>query len=793
MLVGKGDIYNNLFFSILVMRKICQILLLLFCILSSKESAAQCSSPPVFLGPDTSLCAGQTMVLTPGSVFSYDSYLWNTGSPAATKFVNAPGLYWVEATKFEANVIVNGDFEQGNTGFSTDYTVGTGGTYGQLSQEGTYAISTSPSLVHNNFNSCADHTPAPGTKMMIVNGAGTANTNVWCQTVPIQPNTDYHFVVWVSSALFDNNVAILQFSINGSPLGSTFSPSPSGCVWSQFFQVWNSGTNTSAQICILNQNTSVSGNDFMIDDITFRPICKSRDSIVVTYNPYPVVNLGADQNTCSGDIVTLDAQNSGANYVWDDGSNGQTRNVTATGNYSVTVTGPGGCSASDNVNVSFDNPPNAGLDTTMVYCNSIGGINLVSYLHPSADLNGVWESSNVALNGNLTTNGDINLSSLSGIYNLNYTKSANYCPTDTAKYTLHVNTQPNGGANNQDHVCNENGLVYDLNTLRTPIVPSPSYLWLEPTNLAVGAFNAQNGFLDLSNLAGDSYDFKYVELADSMCINDSVTIRMDVTENPQLAFVANHLTGCEALPVQFYNQSTYGSNSTHNWLFSNGVVSNASDSVEVLFEHAGLYTVELIITTDNLCSNNLMLTDYIEVFPKPTAAFQANPNKIYSDDPSLNLVNESILGTSFLWSFGDGNISTLPNPSHTYPAGIVGGFDIWLYVTSSHGCLDSTRRTIEIADQLLYFIPNAFTPDNDQFNNTFLPIMTAGFEPDSYSFSIYNRWGELIFETRDTNVGWDGTFKGKVLPIGQYTWILKLTDDSSDEKYTDTGHLNLIR
>ena len=246
------------------------------------------SNAPVNLGHDTTLCNVSSYLLNPGS--GYSSYLWNDGTTSTTKNVTQSGTYNIKVGTIGPNMIVNSGFESGNTGFSTSYTLGTGGSWGLLSNAGTYAITTSPNLVHNNFTSCQDHTPTPGVNMLVVNGASTPNTQVWCQTVPIEPATTYQFGTWVTSALTDPTVAQLQFSINGAPLGSIFSPSSQGCNWTQFTQNWTSGMVTSAQICIVNQNTSGGGNDFAIDDITFRPICYSRDTVVVNFGTNPTVN-----------------------------------------------------------------------------------------------------------------------------------------------------------------------------------------------------------------------------------------------------------------------------------------------------------------------------------------------------------------------------------------------------------------------------------------------------------------------------------------------------------------------
>lgn len=306
---------------------------------------AQCSIVQPNLGNDTMLCQGQSIVLNAGP--GYLSYLWDNNSTAATRAVFQSGTYWVQVGQLSANLVTNGDFEQGNVGFSTDYTSGGSGAYGPLSNEGTYAVTSSPNLVHTNFSNCSDHTPAPGTQMMVVNGSGTPNTNVWCQTVTVTPNTDYQFSTWVASALNDPNVAQLQFSINGSPLGGIFSPSSQGCQWSQFFQVWNSGAATSAQICIVNQNTTTGGNDFSIDDISFSSFCYATDTIQVGTLPKPIISVSPNDTICAGEVANITASsNEPLTYTWNPGNiQGATLNTSPSSStiYNVTGVNANGC------------------------------------------------------------------------------------------------------------------------------------------------------------------------------------------------------------------------------------------------------------------------------------------------------------------------------------------------------------------------------------------------------------------------------------------------------------------
>ncbi len=307
------------------------------------------------LGPDTSFCQGESLLLNAGS--GYDNYLWQDNSNAQTYLVNATGTYYCTTTFIDSsdNLVVNGDFEQGNIGFTTDYGPGVGGAFGLLTNAGTYAINTSPSNVHNNFFSCVDHTSGTG-NLMIVNGSNVPNTDVWCQTITVSPNTDYLFSAWVISLETTNssNVATLNFKIDGVQFGTDFSPSLIGCDWQQFSATYNSGSNTSIEICI--ESDVISGNnDYGIDDIFFTPFCNYTDTINVTVNPFPTPDLGADIDICQGNDTLLDATTSNASYLWQDGTtNTSTLLAQNAGLYWVDVT-VDGCTGRDSVNI-FVNP-----------------------------------------------------------------------------------------------------------------------------------------------------------------------------------------------------------------------------------------------------------------------------------------------------------------------------------------------------------------------------------------------------------------------------------------------------
>ncbi len=314
---------------------------LLFCFFSIRVSA---QSPATI---NVSDCGTSTTLTSSNIPLGYSNLIWDNGSTVSSRVVNASGAYWWQVTG--ANVVTNGSFTLGNVGFTSQYTyryVGQNGLgnlcCGVLSAEGTYAIDNNPRDVHANFSSFTDHTNGSG-NMLIVNGSPTNNLTVWTQNIPIIANTDYVFSVWVTSAS-PANPAQLQFSINGSQLGTTIVPSGTADgSWQYFTTTWNSGnvSGLSIPIALVNKNTVANGNDFAIDDIVFAPVY--RQNINVTLNSIPVLTLTPSAEACGVyDLVQtiVGYDNATYAYVFKDAQGNVINNPTAivqSGVYTITA------------------------------------------------------------------------------------------------------------------------------------------------------------------------------------------------------------------------------------------------------------------------------------------------------------------------------------------------------------------------------------------------------------------------------------------------------------------------
>jgi hypothetical protein len=170
-----------------------------------------------------------------------------------------------------ANLVVNGDFSAGNIGFTSEYNyVSPPLNHNSLLQERSYTIATNPNSTHPFWHSFGDRTTGTW-NMMVVNGAIHANTVIWQQLVQVTPQTLYNFAAWAASSVL-TSPAQLQFMVNNQVIGPVFNASSTPGQWELFNSTWNSGSETTALISIVNLNIAFHGNDFALDDISLEEI-----------------------------------------------------------------------------------------------------------------------------------------------------------------------------------------------------------------------------------------------------------------------------------------------------------------------------------------------------------------------------------------------------------------------------------------------------------------------------------------------------------------------------------------
>jgi gliding motility-associated-like protein len=279
------------------------------------------------------------------------------------------------------------------------------------------------------------------------------------------------------------------------------------------------------------------------------------------------------------------------------------------------------------------------------------------------------------------------------------------------------------------------------------------------------------------------------------CIaTDNLTIV--VNPIPAVSFTPDVTEGCEPLSVFFTNTSTSGLALTNCvWTMGDGTVLNGCGDINYTYNNPGIFTVGLTSTDANGCTNSISYPNLIFVDQQPVADFTASDyvltNQLFETE--VEFTNQSSGAVSYLWAFGDGGTSTQTNPNHLFETDIAGSYTVMLVAYSELGCTDTAYQSFTVTEDLIFYIPNSFTPDNDVYNNTFEPVFTSGFDPYNFTMLIFNRWGEIVFETRDASIGWDGTYNGDYAQDGIYTWKIEFKSRVNDKKYVKVGHVNMMR
>jgi len=277
-------------------------------------------------------------------------------------------------------------------------------------------------------------------------------------------------------------------------------------------------------------------------------------------------------------------------------------------------------------------------------------------------------------------------------------------------------------------------------------------------------------------------------------LHDSVFI--DVQTPPAITLPALLAEGCAPLTVHFPTGLTTQP-VTYLWNLGDGSTSTSIAPVHVY--PAGDYTVSLTVTTPIGCVADALTTGAVHSYALPVADFSANPwetDADHGDIPFTDLTTGA--PNSWSWTFGDGGTAEDSDPMHTYTE--PGTYTVVLNVEDVHGCASSATHDVLINPVYTVVLPNAFTPNphggsggsydpNDLSNDIFYPFLRFSKE---VRMRIFNRWGELVFETNDIHRGWDGYYKGELCQQDVYVYQLwvRFVDDKEIQQ---TGDITLFR
>lgn len=317
------------------------------------------------------------------------------------------------------------------------------------------------------------------------------------------------------------------------------------------------------------------------------------------------------------------------------------------------------------------------------------------------------------------------------------------------------------------------------------------FSWLENGNF-IGQGNPFN-----VNPLTSSTDYCIVLSEACGSLPDTQCMHIDYATPIQPSVVPDVVGGCYPFTVNYTNTTASADIQTVTVDFGDGTTQSFNGLQPFSHEYtsAGLFTVSVTIQSTFGCSYVTTYTNLIEGYNHPQASFTITPNAVSMFDPKVHLINQSSLDVvSYLWDIPSGNpsSSTLDGLYVTFPIDSAGIYPITLYVTNQNGCIDSITHIATVYEEVILFAPNTFTPDGDEFNQTWR-VYTIGIDVSEFNVKIYNRWGQIIWESNDVERGWDGTYNGQEVQDGTYTWIVSAGINFNDKRYAFNGSINVIR
>lgn len=317
---------------------------------------------------------------------------------------------------------------------------------------------------------------------------------------------------------------------------------------------------------------------------------------------------------------------------------------------------------------------------------------------------------------------------------------------------------------------------------------STQYTWDFGTNSIPNSANTIDVF-GVQFLVPGNHQVTLIGAFDN-CI-DTVFSSVFVYASPEINFTYLNNLLCAPSIAQFVNLSQSDSPVLYTWDFGDGGTST-DFSPGHLYTTAGNYSVGLTMITLAGCIDtlNMLQQDIINVYPKPIAGFSLSPQQTDICDALITFTDLSQGASTYYYNFDHNEFtSSTPNFAHNYTHS---GSDYPIQiVTNQYGCKDTMILTVIIEPTSLY-IPNTFTPDEDEHNTVFMPL--TDFEILEWQFRIYNRWGELVFQSNDYSIGWDGRFGEIQCQDGIYSYDLQYRSCEEEQKKIEvTGHVNLIR
>ena len=486
---------------------------------------------------------------------------------------------------------------------------------------------------------------------------------------------------------------------------------------------------------------------------TWSPAINNTSTTTYTFTPSAgqcatnqIMSITIDPSTTTGSVTTTICE--GSSYTWP--ANGQTYTTAQNGITFVT-----GCNtATLNITITPNNTPT--FAAVGPYCTgeAIADLSLTS----TNGISGTWSP---VIDNTATTT-----------YTFTPTSTATPICASTVAATISINTNTIPIFDPVGPYCSG------------AIIPD---LPLTSANGITGTWSPA-----INNTATTTYTFTPTSTATPTCAT-TAALTITINPTPTVSFIPGATIGCLPFETSLTNTTPNAQNCV--WTISNGIVLTGCGSIPVIFSNDGCFDVTLTTTVSNGCTSSLTMNNLICVENNPIASFSSSTNDLSILNTEVLFDNTSTGANTYQWYFGVNDAeSSLEDPIFTFPNDYENGqYEVILIAISTIGCKDTAETIIQINEELLFYIPNTFTPDGDVYNQTFKPVFTSGFDPYHYEMLIYNRWGEIIFETHDVTYGWDGKYALKNCQEGIYSYKITFKNPILDERKVVCGSINLLK
>ncbi len=486
---------------------------------------------------------------------------------------------------------------------------------------------------------------------------------------------------------------------------------------------------------------------------------------------------------CAGNISTATYAGTSATsstYNWNFGSAVSTGGPgqgpyslswTNAGNYNVSLTViENGCTSPATSHSIIVYPiPTSTFNSPAAICQSDSA--LISY-SGSASATGIytWDfGGGIILSGSGQGPYQIKYNS-AGTYNVTLTVSENGCPSIVTTHTIIVNPVPTADFTiSPSVICPDQDALITYNGTATS---GATFNW----NFDNGTINTGTGMGPYSiHFLNSGIDTITLSVTENNCTSSQISQIILIDLLPQVSFTVTDSLGCSPFTTSFINQSLLG----NSFLWHFGDDGTSADENPTHTYTPGNFTVKLIVATASGCVDSLTKPNFIEVLNNPVANFTATPEaEIVTEikDATFSFINKSVYASSYKWFFGDGDSSTVFSPYHTYVDS--GNYEVMLIAYNNIGCTDTfIMGKFIVVPNINYFIPTAFTPNNDGVNDIFY---VYGRSLQNVHLMIYDRTGEKVFESNGIYQGWDGTFRNSPVNTGVFVYYAEVETMKGD-------------